>query len=567
MSDLENTSNNEAVNPNDALCTIEMINYQGAREEIDIWGQLDIYESMYDQTVHGSVMIFDGAGFEERFPIVGQEFIYITYKSQSKSGLKVERVYHIIKMSETMIDERRMVYNLYFCSVEFLLNLKYRVSKSYKGWFSHEIVQDIYEKYILNNLTDVEGLSYDQKPLLYEQKGKVDSDAYTYQYVMANFRPFEAINMVTKKARPSNVKSIGGYVFYENKNGYNFRSIESLLYPEDTDQDVDYQFNEKFLEIDDRSTVRRDKTGAPVAKIKGNAKSTANDLFPSEVYVLVPANAGPFDIKDEERIIRNYRFTSRFDVVSNLVGGMYGSRLLVYDPVTQRIGSITETDNGKSSETKMKISNAEQRHYNFDYHSYFDSYKHVQEGVNIASNPLMTSNHIGLGSSQATHSFYTTNAERNLRKTTRVLQDKMTKGREKSYDNRVERWMLPNMSQNRQLKNIVLTVTVGGDHNRTVGDIIKIRMPSMYFNNEEHYYLRGNYMVPRVHHKITSSRTYVTELEMVKDSLFNPLIEPVKLEGENTGTQMSAVPGGGGSVTSPEYNTTNKVGSQTSITY
>ena len=39
MSDLENTSNNEAVNPNDALCTIEMINYQGAREEIDIWGR------------------------------------------------------------------------------------------------------------------------------------------------------------------------------------------------------------------------------------------------------------------------------------------------------------------------------------------------------------------------------------------------------------------------------------------------------------------------------------------------------------------------------------------------
>ena len=30
----------------------------------------------------------------------------------------------------------------------------------------------------------------------------------------------------------------------------------------------------------------------------------------------------------------------------------------------------------------------------------------------------MTSNHIGLGSSQATHSFYTTNAQRNLRKTT-----------------------------------------------------------------------------------------------------------------------------------------------------
>ena len=89
------------------------------------------------------------------------------------------------------------------------------------------------------------------------------------------------------------------------------------------------------------------------------------------------------DIKDEERIIRNFRFTSRFDVVANLVGRMYGSRLLVYDPVTQRIGSITETDNGKSSETFLKISNAEQTNYNFDYYSYFESFKHVQEGVKL----------------------------------------------------------------------------------------------------------------------------------------------------------------------------------------
>ena len=39
---------------------------------------------------------------------------------------------------------------------------------------------------------------------------------------------------------------LGAYVFYENKNGYNFRSIESLLYAEINCEDVDYQFNENF---------------------------------------------------------------------------------------------------------------------------------------------------------------------------------------------------------------------------------------------------------------------------------------------------------------------------------
>ena len=42
--------------------------------------------------------------------------------------------------------------------------------------------------------------------------------------------------------------------------------------------------------------------------------------------------------------------------------------------------------------------------------------------------------------------------------------------------------------------------------------------------------------------------------------------EPGALTGELTSSHLSAIPGGGGSVVSPEYNTSSKNGIQTSIT-
>ena len=52
----------------------------------------------------------------------------------------------------------------------------------------------------------------------------------------------------------------------------------------------------------------------------------------------------------------------------------------------------------------------------------------------------------------------TTNFERDSRSQVKLLSNIM--GRETNYDLNTERWLLPNMSRNRQMKNIVLSIRV-----------------------------------------------------------------------------------------------------------
>ena len=58
----------------------------------------------------------------------------------------------------------------------------------------------------------------------------------------------------------------------------------------------------------------------------------------------MPANAlsegDIFDLSSESNIITSFKFESTFNVMANLVGGMYNSRLLTYDPITMRVGAI-----------------------------------------------------------------------------------------------------------------------------------------------------------------------------------------------------------------------------------
>ena len=88
----------------------------------------------------------------------------------------------------------------------------------------------------------------------------------------------------------------------------------------------------------------------------------------------------------------------------------------------------------------------------------FDNqFKHIRG----PSKPLATSNHIGANSPEACFKFMTTNLEHNEEggtlKTIAQMQNRMTRGVLKSYDNQVERWLLTNYSHHRQLKNIVFS--------------------------------------------------------------------------------------------------------------
>ena len=127
---------------------------------------------------------------------------------------------------------------------------------------------------------------------------------------------------------------------------------------------------------------------------------------------------------------------------------------------------------------------------------------------------MITKSHFAYGSPESSYKYVTTNFERDARKQVKILSKDM--GKEVNYEINSERWLLPNMARNRQLKNIVLSVSVPGNHTRTVGDLVHIDLPSSHFAGEKHRYYAGNYLITELSHKITGD-SYYMDMILVKD--------------------------------------------------
>tara|TARA_Y100000361_G_C11146168_1_gene338160 strand:+ start:80 stop:1705 length:1626 start_codon:yes stop_codon:yes gene_type:complete len=491
--------------PAESRRSVVLSNYRNQSIELDpsIIIDITIHESLNQNTTHGEITILDIGGFEERIPIIGQEKINIKFGSSHLTNVPIQdKNFVIYNMSPKLIDEsRKQAYVLFFVSEEYIANLKYKVSRSYKD-FGYEIVKDIYFDYIQNNVTH-------QKSLYGVDNTDVDSTAYEMQLVMGMFRPFESINLVAKKSVSARGSFIGSkYMFFENKDGFHFKSIDSLISPKSSTKDLEQE--------EDNSTLKKFQQAKQI-ELENNPVA--------DKFILMPANAtsenNTFDLPSEESIIRSFKFESTFDVIANIVGGMYNSRLLTYDPITMRVGALDNEGayaSMKDTEKATRKSSVRQKFYDYDYLQRFNQFSHV---FGIA-NPMITKSHFAYGSPESSYKYVTTNFERDARKQVKILSKDM--GKEVNYEINSERWLLPNMARNRQLKNIVLSVSVPGNHTRTVGDLVHIDLPSSHFAGEKHRYYAGNYLITELSHKITGD-SYYMDMKLVKDNLSEKLKE------------------------------------------
>ena len=63
-----------------------------------------------------------------------------------------------------------------------------------------------------------------------------------------------------------------------------------------------------------------------------------------------------------------------------------------------------------------------------------------------------------------------------------------------------------------------------GDHNRTIGEIVELKIPSYAYPDEPgHTYYRGNYLITKIKHNVNGDGLFNTEMQLVKDSLFTKL--------------------------------------------
>ena len=193
-----------------------IVGSSGARINVsDQVQELNIYESIDTPYISGNLLLGDSSGIAEALPLLGQERLLFKLRTPGRDSTVDFNNYHAIIYNvekRFTSSEREHVIVLNWTTVDHLKNVRTRISASFKGTIS-DIVQKI--------ITDPNYLN-SKKPIFVEPSRNIR------KFVIPNLTPFQAINLIKTEAI-SMTEGSPHYVFYENPEGYHFRSFDSLL--------------------------------------------------------------------------------------------------------------------------------------------------------------------------------------------------------------------------------------------------------------------------------------------------------------------------------------------------
>ena len=177
--------------------------------------ELNIYQSLDAPYMSGNIMIADSEGVAEKLPFLGQERLLFMLQTPSHGGTINFNEYHaIIYNVETRFHttDRKQTLVLNWTSLEHYKNIRTKISVAFDGTIN-EIVEEI--------LTGSDYLATN-KPINIEWTKNIR------KYVIPNLNPFQTIELLRKEA-VSAEEQAPHFLFYENPNGFHFRSLDSLI--------------------------------------------------------------------------------------------------------------------------------------------------------------------------------------------------------------------------------------------------------------------------------------------------------------------------------------------------
>ena len=172
---------------------------------------INIFESLTSPVIFAELEIADSMGLYQSFPIIGEEYVLIKFKTPSSktSSKYLLRVNKIIN-KEVKQNNMMMTYTLQLLSVELIRNSTRLMTLSYKDTIDNLIKQ------ITND-----GLGT-EKPI------KVSKTSGIEEGIITKLRPLEAIDFLRRRA-VSNEYPSSSFVFYESRDGFVFTTVEELI--------------------------------------------------------------------------------------------------------------------------------------------------------------------------------------------------------------------------------------------------------------------------------------------------------------------------------------------------
>ena len=190
-----------------------IVGSSGARINVtDQVRELNIYQNINTPFISGSIIIADSMGVAELLPFLGQERLLFSLKTPTRRAIDFNNYHAIIYNVQKRFtnSEKEQSFILNWTTLDNYRNVRTKISKSYDGTIS-DIVTKILKQQLGTN-----------KPI------NIEKTKILRQFVFPNITPFQAINLMKEEA-VSKEESSPCFVFFENQDGYHFRSIDSLI--------------------------------------------------------------------------------------------------------------------------------------------------------------------------------------------------------------------------------------------------------------------------------------------------------------------------------------------------
>lgn len=480
-----------------------------AGNEIDLFPMLiglTIYEDMYSPTLSGNIVIRDSMSLFENLPLIGDEDLTIKVKSWNYSDSKnnsldyLHRTFKIIKITDIVnINDYTKVYTLHFCSPELLYSNSFKLSKGFYNVRNSEIVKNIflgdyndenpqglgfpdntnnnnnqqinktYSKYISNS--DIEAIykkeDENDSIFLFIEKTKYTEPVISFTYK----NPFSIINEIAEKSIRSSpgilnkddniVKNnpSANFLFFENKRGYNFISLDTL-YENKENIKTNFQYGNGVQNTN--------------SKISNNRQNITETILAMEIQ-------------------------NCYDIINQIDSGMYTSKFVSYDLMTgkQKTYNYSYIDDFKNQQ------NTEEDGFPFIRDSSSLHKRHMSKIIYNIESP-----------SSSINNYISTYTERNN-------SGKIKPGKSEYLQSRISQ--LSKLSNYRLLFKISgNSKHKVGDIVKMDLRSIKYFENMNELKEEPNKYYSGNYLITSIKHSFTKFE-YLMDIEATKDSLSTKL--------------------------------------------
>jgi len=206
--------------------TINTIEILAGGTKLDIRNQIaniEFFEDIFSPFITGRIVVSDTQDLVNRMPLIGQEILQVDIETPEMPNGKLKGAFYINKMTERVaLGDTKIGYVLHFISTDAVKDKNNSLEAAKKGFCSN-IIQDIVKE-------DPLGLQSTKNLTMTPSMNGT-------RFVCNKWSPIRAIEFVTERAM--NEKGIADYLFYENRDGYNFLGLSELYQQEPIQEFID----------------------------------------------------------------------------------------------------------------------------------------------------------------------------------------------------------------------------------------------------------------------------------------------------------------------------------------